>query len=280
VERNPWMFLILLLVLGAPVGPGPVSAADVLDFAVITPGQPGSPREAQPVMDTLAAYVQKNLGPEVIIKGRYFNEREPALDFLQRTPPRWGIVSLGIYAEHAGRYRMIPIASTRPAGAEKDRWRLAVGRNGPDDWKALQGTVRGTILYEKEAASCLLFGNKAKELPFSLAGTFQPLRSLRSVAGGKAGGVVLDRLQYDALKALSLGKRIKIIHESKELPTTPVVWFGPPEERMNQLAALFAGMGKDPEAKGLLRLLQTDGFGPSDPDLPGLRLPDDAGCSP
>ena len=271
------MFLILLLVLGGPAG---VSAADVLDFAVIAPGQPGSPREAQPVMDTLAAYVQKSLGPDVIVKGRYFNERKPALEFLQRTPPRWGIVNLGIYAEHAGRYRMTPIASTRPSGSEKDKWRLAVDRNGPDDWKALRGTVQGTILFEKEAASCLLFGSKAKELPFSLAGTFQPLRSLRSVAGGKAAGVVLDRLQYDALKALPLGKRIKIIHESKELPTTPVVWFGPPDERMNQLAALLAGMRKDPEAEGLLRLLQTDGFGPADPDLPGLKVPADAGCSP
>lgn len=87
MERNPWMFLILLLVLGGPAG---VSAGDVLDFAVIAPGQPGSPREAQPVMDTLAAYVQKSLGPEVIVKGRYFNERKPALEFLQRTPPDGG----------------------------------------------------------------------------------------------------------------------------------------------------------------------------------------------
>lgn len=276
----PWMPLILLIVLGGPVGSGAVSAADVLDFAVITPGQPGSPREAQPVMDALAAYVQKNLGPEVMVKGRYFNKREAALEFLQRSPPRWGIVSLGIYAEHAGRFRMTPIASSRPAGSEKDVWRLAVARNGPDDWKALRGTVQGTILFDKDAASCLLFGTRAGKLPFSLAGTFQPLRSLRSVVGGEAAGVVLDRLQYDALSALSLGERIKVIRESRKLPTTPVVWFGPPEERMNQLAALFAGMRKDPEAEGLLRLLQTDGFGPADPDLPGLTFSADAGCSP
>lgn len=91
---------------------------------------------------------------------------------------------------------------------------------------------------------------------------------------------MLDRLQYDALKELPLGKRIKIIHESKELPTTPVVWFGPPDDRMNQLAALFAGMRKDPEAEALLRALQTDGFGPPDPDLPALKVSADAGCSP
>jgi hypothetical protein len=49
---------------------------------------------------------------------------------------------------------------------------------------------------------------------------------------------------------------------------------------MNQLAALFAGMRKDPAAEALLRALQTDGFGPADPDLPGLKVPADAGCSP
>ena len=89
---------------------------------------------------------------------------------------------------------------------------------------------------------------------------------------GKAAGVVLDRMQDEALKALPLAKKIKIILTSGELPASPMVWFGRPDERMERLAAILKGMRSDPDADALLGLLQTDGFGPPDSDLPGFRL--------
>ena len=128
------------------------------------------------------------------------------------------------------------------------------------------------MLFETKAAACLLFGLPPERLPFTLEGTFRPLRATRSVVKGKMAGVVLDRVQYETVKAMSLGGNIKVLHTSRELPTSPVVWFGPQSGTTKKLASLLLGMKEDPNAEKLLALLQTDGFGPADPDLAKFQL--------
>ena len=250
---------------------GPAISGEALDFAVIQPGQPGTSQEAQPVMDALSAYIQKKMGSGFTVKGRYFNKLDAALDFLHNTPPAWGIIRLGFYSEQARRFQMTALASTRPGGYNKDIWRLVVKKDAPEDWKSLKGKILGNMLFETDAAACLLFGVPPAQLPFILKCTFRPLRSLRRVAKGKTAGVVLDRSQYEALEALSLVKKIKTAHTSRELPASPVVWFGSPDDRTERLAAILLGMKEDRDAESLLKLLQTDGFGPADKDLPGFR---------
>ncbi len=261
------LFAISLFAWGSPALTG-----EALDFAVIQPGQPGTSREAQPVMDSLACYVEEKFGGGITVKGRYFNDLDQALDFMRNTPPEWGIVRLGFYAQFSRNFPMTALASTRPGGSGKDVWRLAVNHEAPGEWRALRGNVLGNMLFETDAAACILFGCRAAQLPFKLKGTSSPLRSLRMMIRGKAAGVVLDRMQYEALKALPLAKKIKIILTSGELPASPMVWFGRPDERMERLAAILKGMRRDPDADALLVLLQTDGFGPPDSDLPGFRL--------
>jgi len=263
--------IIILLAIGVFAWINTAISGETLDFAVIQPGQPGTSQEAQPVMDALAAYIQKKMGSGVTVKGRYFNKLDPALDFLHNTPPVWGIVRLGFYSEQASRFQMTALASTRPGGYNKDIWRLVVKRDAPEDWKSLKGKILGNMLFETDASACLLFGVPPAQLPFALKGTFRPLRSLRRVAKGKTTGVVLDRAQHEALEALSLAKKIKTAHTSRELPTSPAVWFGTPDDRTKRLAAILLGMKEDRDAESLLKLLQTDGFGPADKDLPGFR---------
>jgi hypothetical protein len=242
-------------------------AKEPLEFLIVQPGQPGSPQEAQPVMDALANYLQGKLGSGVEVRGIYSNRLEEALDLLEKTTPSWGIVSLGFYAEHGERFHMKPLAASRPGGYQKDLWRLVVAKEGAEDWRALKGEVKGTMLFEKMAAACFLFGEMPNRLPFTLTGTHRPLSGLRKMLRGRSAGVVLDRLQYEALKALPLADNIKVLKASKELPTSPVVWFGPPTQWTEELASLLFKMQKDPEALNLVKLLQTEGFNPPDRNL-------------
>jgi len=248
-------------------------ASSNFDFAVIHPGQPGSPEEARPAMDALASYIQKKLGVDRTPAGNYFNRVDAGHGFLHHKRPAWGIVSLGFYAAHAHDLDMTPIAGTRPGGHDKDLWRLIVSGKAPiADWKGLKGEVLGTMLFERQAAACLLFGATGDRLPFTLKGTFHPLRSLRKVIRGSAPAVVLDRVQYAAVQALPMAGEIKTIHTSGELPTSPVVWFGAPDVRARNLTAVLLKMKGDRDAQNLLNILQTDGFGPADPVLDRYRL--------
>jgi len=280
---NPVKLFLILFVVASAWFPftRPIAFGDELNFAIIQPGQPGSPKEAQPVMDALAAYLQKKMGTDCAVKGVYFNELDPALAFLHNEPPTWGIVRLGFYAEHARAFQMTALASTRPGGHDTDIWRLVVSTDGPGDWKALKGTVLGNMLFEKDAASCLLFDLPSNRLPFTLKGTFRPLSSLRRVIRGKVAGVVLDRSQYEAAQALPLMQNIAVVHTSQKIPASPVIWFGKTDNRTRELTRILLQMKEDRDAQTLLKLLQTDGFGPADPDLPRFRRGENgAACFP
>lgn len=249
--------------------------AAALTFAVIEPGQPGSPAEAQPVMDTLAGYLSAKLGTPVT--ARYANDLEGAAALLA-THPDCGIVALGYFMEQAASAGMTAIAATRPGGAVRDTWRLLVPAGGPTDAANVTGAVAGTMLYNAKAAACLLFGKPAGALPFSLAGTNNPLRALRGLVTGKQAGVVLDRPQFEAAKALPVLGQCQVIAE-REVPTSPVVRFGAATPETDKFVAVLTAMASDPDAANLLALLQTDGFGPADPEIASLTMePGSEGC--
>ena len=269
MKKHGAVVLLFAMLLWAVSG---YAEAGNLDFAVIQPGQPGTEGEARPVMDALANYIQQKMGSNETIKGHYFNQLAPALAFLKSSPPAWGIVQLGVYVQHATDFQMTPVAATKPGGFTKDIWRLMARKDGGSKWQSLNGKIRGNMLFEKKAAACLLFELLPGRLPFTLEGTFRPLRSLRSLVKGKITGVVLDRVQYETVKTMSMGKKIKVMHISRELPSSPVVWFGGVNNLTKKLAGVLQSMKEDANAAKLLTLLQTDGFGSSDPDLLQFRL--------
>ncbi len=272
--RKYWTGVLLLAILcWFAIGN---AEAGSLDFAVIQPGQPGTEAEARPVMDALARYIQQKMGSGETIKGVYFNQLEPALAFLNASPPSWGIIQLGVYVQHGKGFQMTPVAATRPGGFEKNIWYLMTRKDGPSKWQSLKGEIQGNMLFEKKAAACLLLELPLDQLPFVLEGTFLPLRSLRSVAKGKITGVVLDRVQYETVKTMSVGEKIKVVKTSRDLPSSPVVWFGTVDDTAKKLAGVLQGMQEDANAVKLLTLLQTTGFGPADPDLLQFRLSEKA----
>lgn len=244
-----------------------------LDFVVIQPGQPGNRDEAQPVMDSIGEYIEKKMPSPTRVEGEYFNTLESAFQYMQKGNAKWGIVSLPFYSAYSRCFNMTPLASTRPGGAEKDIWRLAVYRTATDDWQNLQGKIQGTMLFDGKTAMWLLTDKKTTRSSFLSEGTFRPLRAVRKVSKKKLTGVVLDQPQYGAIQALPLFKELKVIYTSPPLPTSPLVWFGPDEESTGVLKNIIMNMVSDPEAENLLRLLQTDGFGPADNTLMQYQLP-------
>jgi hypothetical protein len=269
VKRITVVVAALCVLLGSANRPG---SADSLDFVVIQPGQPGTAEEAQPTMDALGSYVQKRMGGGASVRGRYFNELTSALEYLREASPKWGIVSMPFYATHGRQLGLKPLASSRPGGYDKDVWRLMVPKDGPGDWRQVKGAVSGTMLHEPAAAACLLFGANPAGLSFTLNGTLQPLMALRQVTKGKAAGVVLDRVQFESLRGMDLIQSVKVVHQSKELPFSPVVWFGQTDARQKGLAGVFQNMKRDPEGQVLLKQLQTDGFGPVDANIDSLTV--------
>jgi hypothetical protein len=260
-----WGFVVAAAIL-SPCGALAASRED-MGFVIIQPGQPGTPEEAKPVLAALGAKLGAMLGLKAPMEGAYCNELGQAAPLIRDRKPVWGIVSLPFYVRYAKQFGMAPLASTRPGGKDKDVWRLMVKKGSVKDWRNLSGVVSGSMLHLPEAAACLLLRTPAAKLPFKLAGTSRPLFALRAAAQGKQAGVVLDAPQFAAVGALPQAASLAELHQSDPLPTSPVVWFGEPDERASSLAAALQSLGEEPEAADLLMLLQTQGFGPPDADL-------------
>ncbi len=234
------------------------------DFVIIEPGQPGTSSDAQPVMDDLAKYLSAKIGSPV--SGVYFNELKPALKYLNENKPAWGICGLTFFKSYADKFMMTPVASTLPQGLDKDIWRIMAPSDGPDSVKDIKGTVYGSMLYTPDARK-ILFGKDEAGMPLVIEGTSKPLSKLRWVNRGKAAGVCLNSVQYSVLSGMDSLSGVKVVYESKKLPNSPVVWFGKATDDAFRLQAILLDMKNDPAAEGLLKLLQTNGFGTADKEL-------------
>lgn len=275
--------LSFILFQAAPELPGHAEAGDLagdLDFVVIKEGAPGTTQDAQPVMDALAGYVGKRTSPASSPSGIYFNDLQAALSYLANNSVMWGIVTPGFLLKYGSGLALTPVLSTRPGGREQEVWRLVVARGGPDDWTKLKGKVFGTMFYTPEQAALWGFDMELKTLPFDLEGTARPLRTLRSVARGKATGIMLEEEQFSSLKSISLWEKLKLVHESAPVPTSQVVWFGRIDSRTESLASILLAMKNDPEAADLLTLLRTEGFGPADKTLKAQMAKEPPGEGP
>lgn len=240
-----------------------VAFAGRFDFAVIQPGQPGSTADAQPVMDELAKYLSAKLGEKVL--GVYYNDLNAALDALDKDTPAWAITGLTFFESCKAKFNMVPVASTLPQGMEKDVWRLIVPAAGMDNPESVKGTVYGSMLYTPKGMEILFQGTKGADI--NGEGTHKALRMLSKVNKGKVAGVVLDAVQYSVVRDSDRYANTKVIYTSPELPTSPVVWFGKTNDDSLRLQGVLLDMDKDPEAEGLLKLLQTSGFNPADKAL-------------
>ena len=256
--------IILLIILSIAGSVFAAGSAGSVNFVIIEPGQPGTSIDAQPVMDSLAAYVSRKLGKPV--SGVYFNELDPALKYLDENKPAWGICGLTFFKSYKDKYRLLPVASTLPQGFVKDVWRILVPSDGPDSVRDIKGTVFGSMLYTPEARK-ILFGKEQAEIPLVIEHTSRPLSKLRSVIKGKAAGVCLNVVQYSVVKGTDGFPGVKVVYESSKLPNSPVVWFGKVTDDVFRLQAILLDMKDDPAAAGLLKLLQTAGFGPADAEL-------------
>lgn len=235
-------------------------AADY-NFVIIQPGEPGTTAEAQPVMDEFAKYISSKIGSPV--SGKYYNELSPALDWVKRKNPAWGIVNLSFYKTYAKKLALAPIAATLPSGSESDCWRIIVPADGPDSVEKLSGPVYGGMFFIPESTK-ILFNSESVPKNFKTEGTTKVLRYLRRTMQGRVAGVCLNNVQFSVAKALPLFSKVKVVYTSQELPTSPVVVFGKRHAVTAKISEVLLNMKKDPQAAGLLEMLQTVGFAPAD----------------
>jgi ABC transporter, phosphonate, periplasmic substrate-binding protein len=257
-------------VLTALLGSLATGWAGPRDLLVFSPGAPGSAEDAATVMSQFGAAIAKGAGwPTDAIKVSYENDLQAGLNLIDQNKPGFALVSLPVYLAHGTKLKMKLVAQTVPADNKADRYYIMGLKDGPANLAAAKGLkLASNLLYDKTFISRVVLGGQDVEQFFSLKEVSSGLRAIKLVAGEekKADLVLLDQHQFNALGGAPGGNKLKVVHQSPELPTAPVVAFEgvAAEADIAAVKKALLGLAADPSAKELLETMTLKGF--TEPD--------------
>jgi hypothetical protein len=220
---RPAFGLALAGLLGVLTAPGPASAAPAQTFVVLLEHGAGTASRAQPYLDELLAVVAKqNHWPSA--GGRYFSERAPALAFVHKEKPAFGIISLNAFLAlkrslslavigevvapkvGGGQYFLVSKQASAADGCEGQRVTTTFGS---DPRFVDQVVARGSFRLSQ----------------FNLIEAHRPLEPLKQVLRGEAACALIDDAQLAATQHIEQGAELKAVWRSAQLPGMAVVAF-------------------------------------------------------
>lgn len=269
----------LALVAAGPAA-GQASEPEPGAFVICYPNAPGTTASAQGVMRSLGEALTERTGRR--FSPTYFNEVEPAREYVRDHQPRFGIVSLDVYLRWRDEHGLVPIAQTERDGATEERYTLLVAQDSPaqelEDLTKLGRPARiwSSHLDDRRFAGRVVFAGELElereDALVQVVSTDQPLRALRRLKANKpfkdqpVDAVLVDATTWAGLQKLkSFQGAFRVLYTSPPLPTPPVVAFeGAPEDARLELSEVLSTMAKDAEGQALLKTLQLTAFRPAD----------------
>ena len=232
------------------------------------PGEAGTTSDAQPTIDAFFDYINKQIAPDKIL-GKYFNSVPDGLKFINRSKPRFGILSLAAYTINSnklGKPSVILSTLPLPHGTATEQY-VIVGKGArPANWN--------TPLYSKQpltkefAIKYILNPNlNPQSLILNPVSSILPL--LKDLSSGtKQGAAILQPIEYYTLKNMNQPwtSALVVWHTSPPMSSAPLVAFGDVNPAFIQkLKDILLKMNQVPEGKEILESLRLKGFGDINP---------------
>ena len=253
---------------------------------ICSPNSPGTPEAARPVMERLGSYLATRLGASC--QPVYFNRAAAAREWIEKSPPRFAILSLDLWLRWREELSLQPIAQAERAGKTGERLHVVV--RDPSSIRSLadlsagvegrRAVIWSSHLEDARFATRVAFAGalaaEGEQSRVQLLPTHQPLKLLRRLKAGDpfegqpVDAVVVDDAVWTALEQVpDLARALREVHVTEPLPTPPVVAFpSASSEERAKLVRVLQSMRDDPEGKDLLATLQVSGFrGPDEPAL-------------
>ncbi|MFH1039103.1 MAG: PhnD/SsuA/transferrin family substrate-binding protein [PVC group bacterium] len=240
-------------------------------MVIIFPG--GPPREqvetyTDQFVDIVAG--RMSLSPAAV-NGHYFTDYPAALDFLKGHPDAFIISSLGFYLSRREVLHLIPLASVEMSAGSGGRYYLMVKKGTAGALDDMKGkTIAGSTLFEDPVfLKKVVFGGKLDpRSDLTLDPTSRPLSAIRKAARGELGGVLLDDVQYNSLKALPLFEELAVIYESPRLPEVGLMMVDTSANRnmKEKLLHALTTLGETEAGAEVFSSFGMKGFSRIDPD--------------
>ena len=217
--------ILLTTVALAAATPQPVT------LVICAPGYPGSTKEAQPSMDTLAKAVSAAAGtPTLPVAAEYYETEDAGVARLKAAAPSLALVPLPFYLSHASALKLqaARLRRSRKTGSRTVTWTLVAKKGrvaSPADLSgftivSLAGYAPGFI----KNVALAKWGSLPADVTFQANG--QVLSALRKAANGDRIAVLLDATQAASLPTLPFAAELSVVATSPPVPGIVVCTVG------------------------------------------------------
>lgn len=223
------------------------------------PGEAGSTKEAQPILDEFFEYLNGKIAP-ARISGKYFNTVEDGLAYIKREKPIIGIISYAVWAQNRdkiGTAQVILATLPLPHGRSTERYTL-VGRDTQ--------IPAGAMIFSSEPLSepfirSELFPKLTEGVKISQ--TSQLLMKLKEIGEGKTNAwAILSPVETGALARLghAWAKSLRTIMESNPVPTARVILFDETWKDVGKFKTTLLTIGDNMSVRDILDEMRLKGF--------------------
>jgi hypothetical protein len=216
-------FALAGLVLGILAEAKPALAAPARSFVVLLEHGAGTPSRAQPYLDDLLKVVaEQNRWPNAT--GRYFSDRPPALEFIRKEKPDFGILSLAAFVALKGSLSLSVIGEVvAPKAGGGQYFLVSKHASSADGCKGQRVTT--TFGNDPRFVEHVIARGSFRLSDFKLVEARRPLEPLKQVLRGEAECALIDDAQLEATHHIEQGAELKAVWQSAELPGMAVVAF-------------------------------------------------------
>jgi ABC-type phosphate/phosphonate transport system substrate-binding protein len=235
------------------------------DVLVCDPGKPGTTKQAEATMATLARGVEGAGGlPPGSMRFTYIPDAKEAAAFLAKEKPGFAIISPALYLAWKKDRPLTPIAQSEREGKTTIRYLVLVGKSSPVKMLAdLAGQTIVTTHADDPGFTARVILGGALEDP-----VFEQTKSLRrgamDVTAGKKGALLVDEHEH-AMIPKEVRDQFRTVHTSEPVPGAVVVAFADaPAADREAVARGLLGLSGTKEGKEILKAIWSTGFKPPD----------------
>ncbi|MBN2340211.1 MAG: PhnD/SsuA/transferrin family substrate-binding protein [Deltaproteobacteria bacterium] len=253
-----------IIVVAALLVSLPVAAART-NLLLLLPGFPGTSEQAQPYVDKMLRYLEKDLGFEAnSMTGVFIPDGDKAKSKLNEIKPGIALVGPSVYAQNAKAMKMKVIAKVTASGRGEARYYVVVKKDFAGSIADLAGTISGTVVYDKQYVVNVLLDRLVASDKIVMKPNKRPLRALRDVSQGNVDAAIIDDDVKNHMAELPMAPEIKIIYTSEPVPAPAVVVLNDGKKHAAAVKKSIANLCEKPDGKELCKSLTISSISPAD----------------
>jgi ABC transporter, phosphonate, periplasmic substrate-binding protein len=242
--------------------------AQNLRMLVHLSGGPGDTQAANKPLKNFLSLWEKEAGlPMGSLEGKYFPQKEAALEYAKSDAPSLFMLPVATFLEHEKSWGLEPICEVSLKGSPVENLYVVVKKDAVANVAALKGkTVVSSLMSDMKMGDLVELEDGTRLAQHTtLSYERSPLSALRQVREGGAAAVLLDESQWTGLEKLPYAAELTLLARAKPLPR-PIIAVSKKVGKATQdkLQKGLLAVGKNPEATSTLQQFSVDGIAPVD----------------